>query len=143
MSTIQERAAEALSHFEQIKRGDDTIWTRRDNAPQWVEDMTYQAHGDMLPDDWRYEFIVSALDAIAEDGEDAEVEADIYNGEPYRWLASNLNRASYVDETVAEYGHGQYLSDDISAGQYTERQEVLQLVLSFLSDMEDDEEGED
>lgn len=139
MMEISERAAEARRHFQTVQRRGEDIWTRTDDAPEWVEELTQKAHRDFLPDDWRYQFIVEALDAIATDGEDATVEADIYNGALYGWLASNVNRASYVDEATEELGHADTISQDIAQGQQAEREEVLGLVLSFLAGMEDED----
>jgi hypothetical protein len=46
----------------------------------------------MLPDDWRYQFIEEALDAISEDGEDAQLEPAIYTHELTGWLHSRADR---------------------------------------------------
>ncbi len=141
-ATVQDRAEEALSWFHTTERGGDRIWTRKEDAPSWVEQLTYEAHGDMLPDDFRYEFIVSALDIIAHADEDdysaaVDGEVDIYNGTLAAWLASNLTRAGYVDEFTEEMGHNRGVMGDIAGGQWQERTEVLSLVLSFLTQSED------
>lgn len=44
---LQTLAGEAYDAFEQVKRGDDTITTLRDDAPGWVSDAVYSAHGRM------------------------------------------------------------------------------------------------
>ncbi len=60
-------AAEAGSWFEVAYRGDtgkdEDRYTRcKDGAPSWVSpDLCQAAHGDMFPDDWRYQAIESAL----------------------------------------------------------------------------------
>lgn len=147
MTAIQERAEEARSHFEQIKRGDDQIWSVKDSAPQWVTDLAHHAHGDMMPDDWRYQFIVDALDILAEEENpdnyvialDADV--DVYTGELLAWLGSRLDRTSYVNEALEECGRDAIAPEepnivkDIMAGQYKEREEVLYLVRDFLAEM--------
>ena len=83
--TIQKTAADAASYFETALRADganiagdsNTVYVRlKDGAPEWVTDLVHDAHGDMLPDDWRYSVIQDALETIADsdDPEDASGE---------------------------------------------------------------------
>lgn len=121
--TLSSIATEALALFtnEGTRKSTDTgrtIWTIADHnaCPQWVKDLCHAAHtdpdgGDMMPDDWRYEMIVEALDLLADcdDEDDAqeradEAEAPVYNAERLRWLASHLWRASYCDDGAKEFG---------------------------------------
>jgi hypothetical protein len=102
------------------------------------------AHGDMLPDDWKYEFIREVLGAIEDAGDldEIELEADIYNHDLCRWLGSHGERSGYCDEAQ----HEGYVSEDsdmitrIQMGQYAEKREVLGLVLQYLRD---EAEGDD
>lgn len=147
-TALQTTAAEARSWFHQHQRSEnDTIWTLKDGRPQWVQDMAFAAHdsGDMLPDDWRYEFIVDALDALEEneDPDDIALEADIHTSDLCRWLGSRADRTGYCDEAMEEFG-GDF-KDTVSLlqlGQWHEKREVLDSVRSFLvsriSDMEDE-----
>lgn len=147
--TVQTLAAEALRHFEYTGENPPNglrpnIYIQRSDAPEWLESLVYDAHGDYLPDDWRYSFIVEALRSIQEDGEDAELEADIYNGELLEWLGSNLTRAGYVDEATEEFGYPGNIMAAIQLGQWQEKQEVLASVLSSLEALaEEDDEDED
>src|SRR5690606_29296090 len=67
--TIQELAREAFEYFVLKERTDgEAFWTVKDNSPPWVRDMCFKAHdnGEVLPDDWRYRFIVESLETLSE-----------------------------------------------------------------------------
>jgi len=142
-------ASEARSWFERATRDDSVVYYRKDPAaPEWVTDLALHAHGDMLPDDWRYEFIVEALDALAEteDPDEIQLEADVYNTRLIAWLGSHSHRAGYCDEAREEFSSGSDgIIDQIMLGQYAEKQEVLGIVRAFIEqraeDMEDADEG--
>ena len=76
-SHVSKKAKEALAYFEKAKRTNGVeFWKVKDGTPQWVTDLCFSAHseGAMLPDDWRYVFIVEALVALEDE---TELEADI------------------------------------------------------------------
>src|SRR6266516_1712460 len=112
-TTLESLAREAAGWFETAERPDGESFTRtKDGTPEWVTDLVREAHGDdFLPDDWRYATISDALNFLADDGdpddagEFADQAVDVYTGARFAWLASNLNRAGYVDEAVAEFGY--------------------------------------
>jgi hypothetical protein len=55
--------------FETRKRDNgDKYVALKDGSPEWMTDVCHKAHGDMLPDDWRYSFISEAVDYIDENG---------------------------------------------------------------------------
>lgn len=143
---LQKLAGEVSAMFQQKKRDTGAeFWTVKDGSPKWVTDMCREAHGDMLPDDYKYEFIVGALDALSnyEDPDDieSEIEPDPYTHDLYKWLASNLTRAYYVDEAVKNLGHSeQGIVGDIGCGQYDEKREVFAIVRDFLERRIADEE---
>jgi hypothetical protein len=140
--TIQDKAHEAYEWFETATRGDGSSYVRtKDGRPEWVQDLVFTAHGEFMPDDWRYRKIVEALEFIADNEapEDTSYEfadgaVDVYTSLRLAWLASNLNRASYCDEAIengmvdAKAG----VSEIIGAGQYEEAGEIFGLVLSEL-----------
>lgn len=137
MITIQELAAQVRKQFEQATRTNgETHFVRKDEfrANDWVYEMCVAAHGEMFPDDWRYAFIVEALDAIADssdqDAEDAYLEADIYNHQLIAWLGSHGHRPAYVDEAVSGLSTDQRedIISDIQKGQAAEKNEVLDTV---------------
>ena len=145
--TVQERAAEAAGFFERAERSAEAADWRyaarsyvrlRDDAPGWVSDLVQQAHGDMLPDDWRYGAIEDALLDIADrdDPDDGAGEfadgADIYNADLLAWVGSHGARAGYVDDARDEYGEPRDFYHGLQMGQYMERSEVYGLVLDAL-----------
>lgn len=105
-----------------------------EDRPEWLTNIVREAHGDMLPDDWKYKFIEESICALAETQEpdDINLEPSIYNHELLNWLSSNLTRSSYMDEYVQECGVPDGKSFDgmslIGGGQYQEKREVLNAV---------------
>jgi hypothetical protein len=144
-SSLAKKAGEAYAHFEKATRSSSgaDFWRTKDGAPQWVQDLCFAAHGAgaMLPDDWRYVFIVETLAALSEGRED-DIEADDYTSELSAWLASNVHRTEYVDNAAEECGrsHGGIV-EALQLGQLAEKREVLDQVTAFLENL--DEEGDD
>lgn len=147
---IFELAGEAYDQFETAERADGESFVRlKEGAPDWLVTLVHEAHGDFLPDDWRYACIKSALgfihdnepgelddshELLDDSHEFADGEVDVYTSARLAWLSSNLNRASYCDEAVEEFG----ISDDggiidrIGLGQYAEASEVYYSVVTSL-----------
>jgi hypothetical protein len=149
ITSIQTLAAEVSAMFRTETRTDGSTFITYDDVPQWVNDMAHAAHNDMAPDDWKFAFIVEALDALAEneDADEVRLEADIYTHELLKWLSSNLQRPGYCDEAMQEFG-GEFTDTValISLGQYHEKNEVLGIVRSALEaqiEATDDDEAED
>jgi hypothetical protein len=139
---LSRKAGEALGYFQKANRTSGAeFWKARDGSPQWVTDLCFAAHGDgaMLPDDWRYDFIVQALIALDEGG---ELEADVCTNELSAWFASNVNRLGYVDDARDDFGPGKSVIDDLQIGQLAEKQEVLDQVSWFLEGLIEDEDLE-
>ena len=105
--------------FEQDKRQDGTLyWCLTEQARQSVDDLTEWLrglHDDELPNDWRYETIVSILDALMdvddldshEDHHDladgiANNNTDIYNADLLQWYADIPSRVAYIDDAQSE-----------------------------------------
>lgn len=152
MPTIKDLASQFSQAFVGAERTNgDKFRKLRDGSPQWMRDVCLAAHGDMMPDDWRYEFIEAAADAIAEcESDDPSeaidtIEVDIYTSDLTRWLASRTDRYGYCDEFMEEFG-GDF-KDTVSliaGGQEWERREVFNLVLDALRDLaSDDDESEE
>lgn len=146
MSTITKPAVSSIdwfitagtlrAAFTQNKREDgSTYWCLTDRARQSVDDLTewlHDLHDDELPNDWRYETIVSILDALmdTDDLEDwdhhdlacgiADNITDIYNSDLFKWYADHPNRVAYFEvaqedglitedtDTIARLTIGQY-----------------------------------
>lgn len=149
LDSVQALATYARTFFMKDKRNDGAEFWKTENAPEWLSNLCMDAHESMLPEDWKYGFIVEALDALSSDEHDDPSEArdslepDIYNHELHRWLASHLERAGFVDEAVAGYGHSENgIDGDIAMGQLHEMHQVFGSVLSSLearlSELEDE-----
>lgn len=144
--TLQSLAGEAYDWFTTEKRGDETIVTLKDSdeRPEWVHDLVYAAHGEFLPDDWRYASIRSALGAISDDFDGDEIDdfgaqwsdgnVATYTHARLQWLASNLSRTAYCDDARDEYGEPQEsgITALIGLGMYAESREVFDAVRSAL-----------
>lgn len=138
--SLESLAREALEYFELAERESECVryWRTIDGAPEWIGELCREAHGDMLPDDWRYSAIVGALEAISEGAEDghefADGHVDVYTGSRYEWLGSNLSREQYCEDAREEglIGEGASISEQIGVGQYCEALEVFASVRDSL-----------
>ncbi len=140
----QELAAHALRFLEskvRPARGDERetrFYTLTERYPTWVQEMVRTAHEDMMPNDYKYQYVVDTLDALSEgrDPEDglSEIEADVYNYDLLTWVQSHGERVGFVDEVVSELGHHPEMGliGDIMMGQVQEKQQVWQSVVSSL-----------
>jgi hypothetical protein len=149
--TIESVADEAYRAMERATREDGSQYVRlRDDAPEWVRTMVYDAHSDILPDDWRYATIRDAIEAIMDSGDDEDRshefadDADVYNSDLLAWVGSHGSRPGYVDEARDELGEPRDFYHGLQMGQYLERAEVYDAVLeaisSRLGDLEDEAE---
>jgi len=137
---MQNKATIALGWFETAKRSDGSEFVRlQAEAPKDLRDLVYEAHerGQIMPDDWRYAFIVDAFTLLSEnsDPDSVQVEPSVYNTELIDWLGSHRQRPGYVDEACEELG-AEAPSDVISrimAGQILEREEILAIVRGWLA----------
>lgn len=153
-TTIQERAQWHLANFERGDRdseaSDGKIWQVKDRLDH-VETvaLALAAHTDpdgdlMLPDDWRYEYIVDALNLITESTELPEygeddwndiaygIEGEIYNDKLSAWLASHLYRAAYTDEACDGIDGGHDTFTRLTLGNAYEQRFVFESVLAFI-----------
>lgn len=144
--TTQDVARRMARRFTQRTREDGTKYTTlTDEADEWMRDVVREAHGDMLPDDWRYEAIASAVEFIAEedDADDRQDEwadgyVDVYSSALIEWLGSHGARAGYVQEARDDFGDaGEDVWEEIRRGQFYEAREVIGLVLGALEEAQD------
>ena len=147
--TIQTLAAQLSAAFvSDVRTNGATFYKLADGSPEWMNDATFAAHGEFLPDDWRYAAIreLSSRMAESEDPEDGFEECDsavdVYNSKLADWLASNNSRAAYVDEAIEEFGYPGDLIKALQCGQLAEYREIWAALYSFLSDMAEEEEEE-
>lgn len=146
--SIQDRAKEAATYFTVKTRADGSKYvTLRDvPAPEWVTELVRRAHGDMLPDDYRYKMIREAVDVLAYANDDADLDelesefaddVDLYTSDLTAWLGSHYSRPGYCDEAREELGtDSRGIVTDIQRGQYMERREVFHLVLEALREVD-------
>lgn len=124
--------------YKDIRNG---IWI---NTNDTYQEFFHHAHGDMLPDDFRYKMIHSILQEMDDNDEYEDLDIDnlipIYTYELVAWLDSSISRLSYCDQYLEEYGE---ISDTISllsGGYMMELQEVYYLIVEWLNDNSNEEE---
>lgn len=146
--TVQDLATLADGFLVRGKRTNgDEFWKFKDGRPDWCQDMAREAHGDMMPDDWKYEFISDSLSALSEcdDEEEARdsLEPSVYYSDQLKWFSSHMDRPAYVDTARHEFGDvgGRPVMEMVAQGMAQELDEVFGLVLSFLQNKVE-EEGE-
>ena len=144
--TLATLAKEASKHFFQDTRLDGAKFWAHDcddkGKDAWIYEMTREAHEGMLPDDYKYAFIVDALDLILDnepsdenEAREIEIEPDTYTSDLLKWLSSSNERLGYCDDYVLEYGAEESNTEArISGGQRMERQEVFNHVLAALAE---------
>ncbi len=105
-------------------------------SEDWIKDMVHAAHGDMLPDDYKYEFIVGALDILSSEGDPERavesIEPDVYTANLTKWLASNNSRLEYLDQVLEDNG-GVSAFDALAYAQLNEAVEVFDVVVDCLT----------
>jgi hypothetical protein len=145
---LKDLAKTALTYFERSTRNNgDKIWVTKDNRPDWLYDLIHEAHGDMLPDDYKYEFVVDALGTIEEYGDEddyfegIDASVDVYTSALTKWLASHIERTYYLNEAIKEYsGEKDTSVDFLMVAQFKEREEVFYSVLQSLKEQLEEEE---
>jgi hypothetical protein len=143
--TVADVARQARAAFSLETRVDGSeYWNRNRCAPDWIGELCHTAHGPMLADDYRYQFIVEALDAL-EEADDPDEAGEYFEFEPYYsrlvdWLSGHVGyRLDYCDQWAEEYGQpDDHSRSTFSTGQLLqggylfERLEVLALVRGSL-----------
>lgn len=144
--TVRELAKKFYEQFEVAERNNgERYWRVKEDCPvglcEQIKELCHRVHGDMLPDDYKYEVIVETLEYLASNDpgdydlvEFADSGVNVYTSDLLKWLNSNLKRIQYVDEAKAELGSLDTLMDDIMQGQYVERREISYLVFCWLED---------
>lgn len=147
---VAQKAKDFIADFKCETRPstEEKFYTLKANANPDLCRLVREAHGDFLPDDFRYEMIVDALYAFGDceddaDLEEVQLEPDVYNHDLLKWLSSNLNRIAYCDETREEFGLiDADLMTLITYGQQREKDEVISLVRDFLINLCESQEEE-
>lgn len=145
---IQELATEARGYFTtQTRSNGESFWSfDHSTTPEWVHDLVHDAHGNMLPDNYKYAMIVSAIEYIRDNGDDydgahefADSEVSVYDADRTEWLSSHTSRAGYCDEALGVSDTKSDIIAIIGAGWYLEAQEVYKYVLESLRSQAEDE----
>ena len=155
---IRTLAREALDyHVAATREGSGERFDKfRYGSPDWTRDLALYAHegGDILPDDWRYACMFSALEAIADADAGSDVSdvghdfadgyVDVYTSALTDWLASSVRRVGYVDGACEEFGAPSDGGEDrcSALGQYAEAVEVFASVVAFLAERADGDEDD-
>ena len=136
---IASKADQFCHFFQSITRNGSRheVYVLKDDAPDELVALIRRAHGDFMPDDFRYETTLDALNAFAEcedvDMDDVRLEADIYTHDLLRWLSSHLNRVGYCDQAQEEFGLDKTdITTLITYGQQMEKDEIVSLVRKYL-----------
>lgn len=148
--TIETLAAEILKNMTTGTRDNgETFKHLNDDKAEWMQDLCHEAHGRMLPDDHKYQFIFEALSALVdhdgnEDDARESIEADIYTSDLTAWLASSNSRMEYVNDAVSNGLVDTSNFDMVNAmqaGQLEEKREVFESVLNSLQNRLDEVEA--
>ena len=152
MSSIRSLARIGANSFHAVKcdesrMPDGFFYVKNDDAPEWVVELVKEAHGDMLPDDYKYKFVVGALEAITESDDDANIDdiddnarsivhdnVDIYTSRLFHWVRSHTDRLATANNFGKEF-EAETIEAFLSGGQYFEIDEVFQTVLSTLANL--------
>ena len=133
---IQKLSTEIADNLTSKQRDNgNSFYCIKDNAPSWVNDVMYNCHADMLPDDYKYQFINEAACALsdADDFDDIQLEADIYTSDLTSWLNSNNSRVYYLTEALEE---GFEITDGFQLLAYAQQKEKQEVLYSLISELE-------
>ena len=134
--TIQEKAEVFESQFVLKNRDNgNAFYCLIDNADEDLRDLIHSAHDDLMPDDYKYQFIYDAISGISKDRHYSEViSADVYTSALTAWLNSSNGRVYYLTEALESFQP----SDGFNAltiAQEIEKEEVYRSVLSSLEQL--------
>ena len=142
---VRQLAREANSYLRRDPARDILLPT--DGCPRWFTDLCHAAHGSMMPDDWRYEFIQDALSALGDGADEDRLDLDAlypYTADRLSWLASHLDRPGYCDEAAADAGGPPAdILAFVARGMDRELREVFDRVRSELEEMAREEDTEE
>ena len=116
---------------------DEYFYILKDDAPEWLTQLVKEVHGEMFPDDYKYKFVVDALEALA-DADDIDTAEEImregieiYTYKLMHWVQSHTDRLSMANEHGKEF-EADTIEAFLTGGQFNERWDVFSLVLSTL-----------
>ena len=150
--TIKTLAQIAVNSFytkqcDESRMPDGYFYLRHETSPDWVADLIKAVQGEMLPDDYKYKFVVDALEALAEyDTDDAHMiileGVDDTTHRLFHWVQSHGYRRGYASEALEIANANGKTFDDVDSiftdAQTIEVSEVYHLVLSTLENLVND-----
>lgn len=144
IATTAERLA---GRFTTAKRDNGETYLRYDHDgpdADLLGRIVEAGHGNMFPDDHRYQMICDALEALGRNDGDIDearddLEAPMYTADLLRWASSNFTRLGYADEALAD-GLADNVATALGWGYTLEARETLEAVYAALADEDDDDE---
>lgn len=142
-TNTQRLAAKIASLMETCNRTNGSKYLRFNDSLraanyERLRDMAHEVHGNVAPDDFIYETMRDALEAIAEGVEDsiefAESAAAYSTSDLTAWLASHNHRVDYVDEAAEEFGIKSGLYDMLRTGQHMELQSIFERTFQAINE---------
>ena len=140
--TIKTLAQIGVNSFTQkqcdkFRMPDEYFYILKDDAPEWLTQLVKEVHGEMFPDDYKYKFVVDALEALA-DADDIDTAEEImregielYTYKLIHWVQSHTDRLAMANEHGKEF-EADTIEAFLTGGQFNERWDVFSLVLSTL-----------
>lgn len=145
MTTKMELIEKILSDMEYDETIRNGIWKHKTDT---YTEFFHYAHGDMLPDDFRYKMIHDLLSDMVDYDNIDEIDSfelcdsnvNIYNNVLLEWLSSQ-SRYTYVDDAVGEYGYptGEGLIKAVQMGYFAELEEIYSLIVEWINDNVEEE----
>jgi len=144
--TIRHLAQQYAQAFTLKTKQDGTeVTVRKEPADDELHELILDAHDDTYPDDFRYEFIVEALRALAdnEDPDDAltSLKPDIYLHELTAWRESYIGRTDYLTKAQEECGPIEDGFELLATAQLFEKYEVFHSVRASLERLAEEDES--
>lgn len=108
----------------------------KDNAPNWLREAVREAHDNLLPDDYIYEWCFDAC-FVYDDYEGNtqraldNIEPQTYNYELLEWLSSHTDRVYLVDEALQEFGFTDLILA-IAHSQVSEKTRVYEIIFNAI-----------
>lgn len=136
---IQELARDYALKLHVRRATDGTAIIVADDDPG-LNDLIWDAHGDLLPDNYIYEFVLDALRLIASTPDlsaPPALKGDSYPHNLLQWLCSHIERAAYVDQAIQAAGRDTLAAEGrlfalLRDAQRREREAVYQSVFASL-----------
>jgi hypothetical protein len=133
--------------FEVATRKDGTNFVRHtNNAPEYLKEFVQKVHQELecgLPNDWIYNEISNAFDAIEIDElEETPFNPDEYTHQLFEWAKSGW--AQYMIQLYNDnIHHSKDMMEQIQNGQWYAADRIFHLVKEFIEENEEEEQEND